>query len=39
MTTARQSRDWNRTVLEMAGDAIDLLDAHYYVYGPDARPS
>ncbi len=33
----RQSRDWNRTVLEIAGGSIDLLDAHYYVYGPDAR--
>ena len=33
----RQKRDWNRTVLEIAGGSIDLLDAHYYVYGPDAR--
>jgi alpha-N-arabinofuranosidase len=32
----RQARDWNRTVLDIAGDAIDLLDVHYYVYGPDA---
>ena len=32
----RQSPDWNRTILDVAGDAIDLLDAHYYVYGPGA---
>jgi alpha-N-arabinofuranosidase len=31
----RQSRGWNRTVLEVAGGVVDLLDAHYYVYGPD----
>jgi alpha-N-arabinofuranosidase len=29
-----QSRSWNRTVVGIAGPHIDLLDSHYYVYGP-----
>ncbi len=31
----KQSPDWNQQVLGIAGPAIDLLDVHYYVYGPD----
>lgn len=32
----RQNPDWNDTVLKIAGHAINLMDAHYYVYGPKA---
>jgi alpha-N-arabinofuranosidase len=35
----RQNPDWNETVLKIAGGVIDLMDAHYYTYGPkSARP-
>jgi alpha-N-arabinofuranosidase len=33
----RQHADWNDTVLKIAGGAFDLMDAHYYVYGPSAK--